>query len=76
MLSSLFPKNQAFQQQPSPVRSAAGIHILYTWDHQWGCKMSDTLLKEKRRWTYRDYREWDLDEGERYGGSAGHNGDL
>jgi Uma2 family endonuclease len=28
--------------------------------------MSDVLLKEERRWTYRDYREWDLGEGERY----------
>jgi Uma2 family endonuclease len=28
--------------------------------------MSDALLKEEGRWTYRDYREWDLDEGERY----------
>jgi Uma2 family endonuclease len=28
--------------------------------------MSDALLKEEIRWTYRDYREWDLKEGERY----------
>jgi Uma2 family endonuclease len=28
--------------------------------------MSDALVKEERRWTYRDYREWDLKEGERY----------
>jgi Uma2 family endonuclease len=29
-------------------------------------EISDALLKEERRWTYRDYREWDLKEGERY----------
>jgi Uma2 family endonuclease len=28
--------------------------------------MPDALLKKDRRWTYRDYREWDLKEGERY----------
>jgi Uma2 family endonuclease len=28
--------------------------------------MADALVKEDRRWTYRDYREWDLKEGERY----------
>ncbi|MDR0586674.1 MAG: Uma2 family endonuclease [Treponema sp.] len=28
--------------------------------------MSDALIKEDKRWTYRDYREWDLKEGERY----------
>jgi Uma2 family endonuclease len=28
--------------------------------------MSDPLIKEERHWTYRDYREWDLKEGERY----------
>ncbi|MDR1420980.1 MAG: Uma2 family endonuclease [Treponema sp.] len=28
--------------------------------------MSDALTGEDRRWTYRDYREWDLKEGERY----------
>jgi Uma2 family endonuclease len=28
--------------------------------------MSDALLKEEIRWTYRDYREWELKEGERY----------
>jgi hypothetical protein len=28
--------------------------------------MSDALVKEDRLWTYRDYREWDLKEGERY----------
>jgi Uma2 family endonuclease len=28
--------------------------------------MADALLKEEQRWTYRDYREWDLDERERY----------
>ncbi|MDR2094839.1 MAG: Uma2 family endonuclease [Treponema sp.] len=28
--------------------------------------MSDALVKEDSRWTYRDYREWDLKEGERY----------
>jgi Uma2 family endonuclease len=28
--------------------------------------MSDALLKEEKQWTYRDYREWDLKEGERY----------
>jgi Uma2 family endonuclease len=24
------------------------------------------MVKEERPWTYRDYREWDLQEGERY----------
>jgi Uma2 family endonuclease len=28
--------------------------------------MSDALLNEDRFWTYRDYKEWDLKEGERY----------
>ncbi|MDR1625993.1 MAG: Uma2 family endonuclease [Spirochaetia bacterium] len=28
--------------------------------------MPDALLKKETRWTYRDYREWDLKEGERY----------
>jgi Uma2 family endonuclease len=28
--------------------------------------MSDAVVKEERRWTYRDYREWELKEGERY----------
>jgi hypothetical protein len=28
--------------------------------------MPDALVKEDRLWTYRDYREWDLEEGERY----------
>jgi Uma2 family endonuclease len=28
--------------------------------------MSDAVLKEDRRWTYRDYRGWELREGERY----------
>jgi Uma2 family endonuclease len=28
--------------------------------------MPDVLVKEERLWTYRDYREWDLKEGERY----------
>jgi Uma2 family endonuclease len=28
--------------------------------------VSDALVKEDRLWTYRDYREWDLKEGERY----------
>jgi Uma2 family endonuclease len=28
--------------------------------------MPDVLVKEERPWTYRDYREWDLKEGERY----------
>jgi Uma2 family endonuclease len=28
--------------------------------------MADALVKEDRRWTYRDYREWDLKQGERY----------
>jgi Uma2 family endonuclease len=29
-------------------------------------KMLDLLVNEERLWTYRDYREWDLKEGERY----------
>ncbi|MDR3192610.1 MAG: Uma2 family endonuclease [Treponema sp.] len=28
--------------------------------------MPEILVKEERLWTYRDYREWDLKEGERY----------
>ncbi|MDR2258826.1 MAG: Uma2 family endonuclease [Treponema sp.] len=28
--------------------------------------MSDPMVKEERRWTYRDYRQWELKEGERY----------
>jgi Uma2 family endonuclease len=28
--------------------------------------VSDALVKEDRFWTYKDYREWDLKEGERY----------
>jgi Uma2 family endonuclease len=28
--------------------------------------MPDALIEEDRLWTYRDYREWDLKEGERY----------
>jgi Uma2 family endonuclease len=28
--------------------------------------MPDVLVKEEGLWTYRDYREWDLEEGERY----------
>jgi Uma2 family endonuclease len=28
--------------------------------------MPEVLVKEKRPWTYRAYREWDLNEGERY----------
>jgi Uma2 family endonuclease len=28
--------------------------------------MPDVLLREDRLWTYRDYREWYLEEGERY----------
>jgi Uma2 family endonuclease len=28
--------------------------------------VSDALVKEDWLWTYRDYREWDLKEGERY----------
>jgi Uma2 family endonuclease len=28
--------------------------------------MSDALVTEDKQWTYRDYREWDLEEGERY----------
>jgi Uma2 family endonuclease len=28
--------------------------------------MPDALVNEDRFWTYRDYKEWDLKEGERY----------
>jgi Uma2 family endonuclease len=28
--------------------------------------MADVLFKEDRRWTYRDYKGWDLAQGERY----------
>ncbi|MDR0623631.1 MAG: Uma2 family endonuclease [Treponema sp.] len=28
--------------------------------------MADMMVKEDRRWTYRDYRQWELKPGERY----------
>jgi Uma2 family endonuclease len=44
-----------------------GAYKFYTQDNKTGeLEMSDALVIEERLWTYRDYREWDLKEGERY----------